>query len=312
MLRNLIFMLSLSVGSVAFANGSRVNTCINALQYYFLAPYGQAQAICLQNSSNDFLNCMENKAATTNLDITEVVPMCSRKVHTTPKFNTCEARLQKDARMSYDLSLRTCQWDSSSVMISCIIDVSNQARFHPTHALQYCAFAKSQYPQQMNYFKSCVAQYAPNSHGSYLPYHLVHSTVQHCHDRITGVYVEPVLPPVETRRPKPVQIPPRQTRPESQPAYPYYPEQQVQPVFPTHPQQPQPQVYPQPQQQVQPEPQQPAVQPEPTVKPSQIKTGTVTKVPVPVEIKVQESSKPEVTDQPLQSESTSNAESLPL
>jgi len=47
--------------------------------------------------------------------------------------------------------------------------------------------------------------------------------------------------------------------------------------------------------------------------PAQKQTGGVpSKVPTPVEIKVQESSKPKVVDRPIRSESNSNVESLPL
>lgn len=297
MLKNLVLMLVVATGSWAYAQNSGVRFCIDSLQYSYLAPYNVALGICSQNSSREFVRCMNEKSETTNLEITEVVPQCSRRVQVASTFGTCESKLQTEARMEYNLSRRVCHRDNSVSTIDCIVDLSQNARFHPEHATQYCLFAKTQYPNKMDTFRSCVIS---NSHKGYD----VFSAVENCDDRITGRYVEPV------RRPRPMDVPNRGYQERQQPNpnnYPQYPPPSVsygddreggQPGSQTVQPQPQPQ-------------QPPQAQPEPALEEPKKKTGT-SKVPVPVEIKVQESSKPKVEDKPLDSQSTENAEELPL
>lgn len=277
MLKGLMFILGvLLTGGPALASGSSLDLCVNSLQYHYLANYNEALDICRQDSSPNFLQCMEKKARATSLDVTDVAPACSKKVKVKSAFGTCEAQMQIQAEMTYDRSVQICAWDSSPLMQGCIIDLVQKARFHSEHAIQYCGFAGYNYRSSIPYFKKCIIVQSDKGYG-------VQESVQYCHDRILGV-------PLPSNRTEGV------SRPDKS--------QEVKPI----PSQ-QPEVVSTPKESPAATEELKAVESPETPK---NKTGISKKVPTPVEIKVQESSKPEMEDQPLDSGSTSNAESLPI
>lgn len=365
MLKNILITFSMLVGSSAFA-ASNYDICMDSLTYHFLANYRQSSSICKQNSSPKFVKCMEKKAVTTNLHVTDAAPECSKQVKATSVFNTCESRLQVYTQMSDERSVQVCQWDPSPLMQSCIIDLVQKARFHEEHAVQYCAFANSEYRREIPRFKMCVIDQSRRGYD-------VYSSVASCHDYIMNGGRWIVTEPEPRPRPRPDRRDSRNDRnnreegqrqydrTEEDSRYSRTQSQQQAPVR-TQPQtQSQPQVVEQRTRRTQQMPPAERSQTvrtypvesypanentEPTVvveerevvreqptrgettrpaqsetntseekkkQPEKNKTGaTSSKVPAPVEIKVQESSKPKVEDQPLDSESTENAESLPI
>ncbi len=284
MLKVLMIIWGLMLGAQAYAS-SPVQSCMDSLQYHFLANRQEAHAICKQDSSAKFLNCMEQKAYATSQDISVSASQCSQKVKLASPYQTCEANMQIYARMSYDRAVQICHWDRSDVMQVCLMDLAQKARFHSEHAIQYCAFASHNYREKLPFFTNCVVN---NSRQGYK----VVDAVQLCHNRILGIDV-----PVQKPRPKPAPKPNPKVEVEVSPGRPVNPGVGVDPT-------------PNPAGKV-------IIAPAPstggTSADSQKQTGVSQKVPTPVEIKVQESSELEILDdQPLDSGSTSNAESLPI
>ena len=170
--------------------------------------------------------------------------------------------------MNEDRSRQICDWDPSTLMQNCIVDLVRQARFHSEHAIQYCGFANTEYRNKIPSFVACVIDNARRGYD-------VYSNVRMCDDEMTrGRRYKPH--PVETRP-----VNPRQ-------------DTGVQPTPETRPVQPVPQKKPQ------------------ESKPEPARTSGGRKVPTPVDIKIEESSNPDVNDQPINTGSTSNSEALPM
>ncbi len=298
MLKSLIFIaISWMTFSTAHAQNARYQSCVNSLEYYFLASQAEAHTVCRQNSSPDFMQCMVHRAKNSNMHVLEAAPKCSSfKVEIpveTKKPNyvnlkSCPSKLQMRARMSDRRAKQICDWDSSPVMQNCLIDLVEQARCISENAIRYCGFANTEYRAKIPQFAKCVIDQSKKGYD-------VHTNVKRCDSLMYYGKFPESMPVPQT--PAPQSYPPK-----TQPQYPQYPQN---PQYPL----PSPQM---------PEvvtPTQPVVIPDvvivpPVVQPAPNTPGRT--VPTPVDIKIEGSSNIEVNDQPIETGSTSNSESLPL
>lgn len=277
MLKGLFFVLLSGMTFSAYAQTSQYEACMGSLEYYYLASRSEATTVCRQNSSPEFMQCMVHRAENSNIHVLDAALKCSRTRMRIPvestdpnyvNFRSCPSKLQMRARMEDRRARQICEWDPSSLMQNCIVDLVEQARFHSEHAIQYCAFANEQYRRKIPHFVACVID---NSQRGYD----VYSNVVRCDNELTHGRVT---------KPKPRQD--EQPEPKYEPRYPEKSEQPGQ--VETKPKAPEAKTS-----------QEPA-------------SSSGRKVPTPVEIKIEASSNPEVNDQPIETGSTSNSESLPL
>jgi hypothetical protein len=277
MLKSLMFVFISAMTFSAHAQNSQYDECMDKLEYYFLASNSEATTVCRQNSTPSFMRCMVQRAQDSNIHVLDAAPKCSSTRVRIPidpnepnytNFRSCPAKLQARAHMKLERANQICDWDSTPVMQNCILDLTEQARFHSEHAVQYCAFAIGEYPKKVPNFVSCVIDNSKRGFD-------VYSNVMNCDARLT----HGTLPKAK----------PRHEKPQPEPRYePNYPTKPGGPDF-----EPEPETR-------NPKDQQPAPK------------KTDRKVPTPVEIKIEGSSNPEVNDQPINTGSTGNSESLPL
>lgn len=321
MLKSLIIVVLTGMAFSAHARMSDYDFCMNNMKYYFLASDSEATTVCRQNSTPEFTKCMVMKSKNSNDHVLEAAPQCSRPKLNIPiekkdsnyvNLKSCPSKLQMRARMSQFRSRQICEWDSTPIMQTCLIDLVEKARFHSEHAIQYCGFAKSEYRNKIPQFTACLIS---NSKRGYD----VYSNVMNCDARITGTYVAPrterrpepqpeVRPRPEPRpeaRPKPMPMPKNDPRPNPVPQDDGY-DTDYEPAYPTQPETRYP---------TQPEvrtPARPEVRTVPSEEPAPKSPSNGRTVPSPVDIKIEQSSKPEVNDQAVETGTTSNSESLPL
>lgn len=186
-----LILLTLALGISQFASAqSSSNTCVTDLMYSFHATATEAQQICAINSSAVFLKCMEHKSTTTQLDVHSAAVACDSKFknvqqNSTLQYvnsNTCEVRLQVGARMRPRRSIDICKWDSSEVMLSCLIQIVQKAQWHSEHALQYCDFANQNYRRHIPQFVQCVTTHPLRSKN-------IEKTAQSCHESILDIII---------------------------------------------------------------------------------------------------------------------------
>jgi len=298
-----VFKFILLSALLGISAQSSANSCVTDLMFNFKATATEAQHICSINSSKVFLKCMDHKSLTTQLDVHSAAVKCDSKFKkaVTPSgaqyvnFNTCEARLQAGARMSPRRSFEICQWDSSDVMMSCLMNIVQKAGWHSEHAIQYCDFANQNYRSQIPKFVQCVSTHPMRSQS-------VVETAQSCHDSILDIIIPRTqprvreLPPVYDAKPTVIiRQQPEVVTSQSE-------------VVTSQPEvivnQPEVVVKDQPVEKVQPV----VVETKP-----ETKKVVTEKVPTPIKINVQESAKPEeIVDQPTKKDSSTNSEILPL
>ncbi len=314
MLKSLIFVFLSGMAFSAHARMSDYDFCMNNMKYYFLASDSEATTVCRQNSSPEFTKCMVMKAKNSNDHVLEAAPQCSRPKLNIPiekndsnyvNLKSCPSKLQMRARMNQFRSRQICEWDSTPVMQICLVDLVEKARFHSEHAIQYCGFAKSEYRNKIPQFTACLIS---NSKKGYD----VYSNVMNCDARLTGTYIPPrseprSRPEVRTEprsEPKPKKDPRPSPIPQDDgydtdydPYYPNRPEVRTNPT--TRPE-------------VRTSPTRPEVRSEPSESTTPKNPSNGRTVPSPVDIKIEQSSTPEVNDQAVETGTTSNSESLPL
>ncbi len=281
MLKSLILIFSLSIGYSAFAQSS-YETCVKSLKYYYLASQAEADVVCRQDSSESFLKCMVREGINTNHHVLSVAPFCTQKRMNLPldssdptynNFYSCSGNLQSHAYMESSRARQICQWDSSPTMQFCLVSLVGQAGFHPEHAIQYCSFANTEYRNKIPEFVSCAIRNAQQGLD-------VYSNVVSCDQQITHPTPPTSVEPTQTTQ-QPQQYTPPTVHPTQKP--------EVKDQTPVD---------------------QKTKSNNSTEKTAEKPSGR--KVPTPVEIKIEKSSKPNVKDQPLNTGSTSNSESLPL
>ena len=79
-------------------------------------------------------------------------------------------------------SVEICQWDSSEVMLSCLIQIVQKAQWHSEHALQYCDFANQNYRRHIPQFVQCITTHPLRSKN-------IEKTAQSCHESILDVVI---------------------------------------------------------------------------------------------------------------------------
>lgn len=280
MKKSILFFITFGFARILMAQSS-VDVCANNLKIWFSANTYESQSICKENSSPTFIKCMEKKSQTSSQDVVTSSHDCDRRsTHSEHpirdtryiSFQSCEGELQASARMRPDRAHQICRWNSTPVMISCIVNLARKANWHSEHAIQYCDFANQSYAKEIPNFVKCVIQEAPRGLG-------VEKTAQACHDRILDRLI-----PGRRQRQEP-QPSPRTERPDPRV------EQNPTVIYQELPAVTQP------------------TQPSVVVDEKRVRTV----VPTPVEIRVQESAKPEViNDQKAQADSSSNSENLPV
>lgn len=285
-------LLTVAIGISNYSNAqSSSQTCVSDLMYNFRATATEALQICSVNSSKVFLKCMDHKSLTTQLDVHSAAVQCDSKfkrIQNTPtnqyvNFSSCSARLQVGARMRPRRSVEICDWDSSELMIGCMIQIVQKAGWHSEHAIQYCGFANQNYRNQIPRFVKCVTTHPLRSKN-------VEQTAQACHDSILDIIIPLQKPRVRKT----------QTSIVSDDSVP------VSDSIPVVVEAKTPEVV------VVVEPTRPTEESKASVEEQNKKVVTET-VPTPVKIQVQESAKAEeVVDQPSDANSTSNSEVLPL
>lgn len=284
MLKNLIFIFLTWITFSAHAqNNSSYNVCMNTLMdSEFMANKSEAHTVCSQNSSPDFMKCMNQRAATSNIHVLDAAIRCSPRALNIPlqtqdpnyiNFRSCPVKLQMRTGINNQRAQQICNWDSTPLVQNCIFDLIEKAQFHGEHAVQYCSFANREYRNKIPQFVTCLIDNANQGYD-------VYSRVLKCDREM--LYGKP-------RRLEPQPHVEQHSVPQYDPNY-------------TPPKQPDtnPTPIPAPEVKTPPSNEQPAPKP------------STRKVPIPVEIKIEASSKPEVKDQPVETGSTSNSESLPL
>jgi hypothetical protein len=283
-LKFILLTVAIGISNFSYAQSSS-KSCVSDLMYNFRATATEANQICSINSSAVFLKCMDHKLLTTQLDVHSAAVQCDSKfkrVQQEPtnqyvNFNSCSARLQVGARMSPRRSVEICDWDSSEVMMSCLIQIVQKAGWHSEHAIQYCDFANQNYRKHIPRFVKCVTTHPLRSKS-------VEQTAQACHDSILDIIIPLAKPRVKNERPPVTVTTVEQT-----------PHVTVETKTPDV---------------VVVEPQRPVVTIQDQTENKKVVTETV---PTPIKIQVQESAKPEeIVDQPVEKDSTSNSEVLPL
>lgn len=300
MLKSLMFVFISAMTFSAFAQNSQYDDCMDKLEYYYLASHSEATTVCRQNSSPGFMYCMVRTAQETNMHVLDAAPRCSATRVRIPieskdpsytNFKSCPSKLQARAHMSYERANQVCDWDHTDITQNCILDLTEKAGFHPEHSVQYCAFANSEYRNKVPKFVKCAIENSRIGHD-------VYTTVMICDEQM--VYGNRRRPsPRYDEQPRYDQPAPRY---DEQPRYePNYNSQ-----YPNTPPN---------SQQVQPDDQQDQTEIKPETKTSKTKPAPKKadrKVPTPVAIKIEGSSNPEVNDQPINTGTTDNSESLPL
>jgi hypothetical protein len=283
MLKSLLFIV-LSTGTFsAFAldkasteskqGDNQYGVCSNAMKYYFLASDSEAKTVCSQNSSPAFIGCMTNYGQNTNMHILEAAPKCSAGTR-------MRIPLQTDDPTYINLN-------------SCPSRMQIYARMTDNRANQICNWDSSpvmqncliDLVQRAHFHSEHAIQYCGFASAEYrnkIP-NFVACVVDNAQHGYTDVYSNVVKcddemmghvvhPPIK-HKDQPIVV------------------QQSPPVV---------------------KDQQPVVKaPEVQEEPAKPAAGP-RKVPTPVEIKIEDSSKPEVKDQPIDTGSTSNSESLPM
>lgn len=283
-------LLTLALGLSQFSNAqSSSKTCVTDLMYNFRATATEATQICSINSSAVFLKCMDHKLESTQLDVHSAAVQCDSKfkrVQNNPtnqyvNFKSCSSRLQVGARMSPRRSVQICEWDSTEVMMGCLINIVQKAGWHFEHAIQYCDFANQNYRKHIPKFVQCISTHPLRSQS-------VEAVAQSCHDSILDIIIPRSQPRVKKEQSQVVQ---KDTKPvvvENRPNVVVEDRPVViveNSVTPT------------------------------VINPEQSETKKVVTetVPTPIKIQVQESAKAEeIVDQPVEKDSTTNSEVLPL
>ncbi len=202
----LIFML-LTVGSVPLLMAqSSQEFCQQHLRYWFSSTTVESQQVCTREYKPEFFVCMEKRARTTSQDVITAAHGCDPRstLSSVPiqdpfyfSVKSCPGRLQAGAQMRPRRALEVCQWDAREVMIQCLIGLTTKAGFHSEHSLQYCRFAKDNYPKELLNFVTCAAQESKKGLGTY-------GVAQACHDQILEKLIagaspaQPEVPPTRT------------------------------------------------------------------------------------------------------------------
>lgn len=281
MKKSFLFFITFGFARILMAQSS-VDVCANNLQVWFSALPYEAQSICKENSSPKFMKCMENKKNTSSQDVVTSSHDCDRRsTHSEHpirdtryiSFQSCEGELQASARMRSDRAHQICRWSYDKPGM--VSCIVNLAKRANWHSEHAI--------QYCDFANQSYRKEIPNFVKCVIqeaPRGLgVEKTAQACHDRI----LDRLIPGRrQISAPKPL---PRTERPdqsiEQNPTVIY----QELPVV-TQPTQP-------------------------SVVVDEKRVRTV--VPTPVEIRVQESAKPEViNDQKAQADSSSNSENLPV
>lgn len=278
MKKSILFFITFGFAKILMAQSS-VDVCSNNLKMWFSANTYESQSICKENSSAAFMKCMQNKSQTSSQDVVTSSHDCDRR-------STHSEHPIRDPRY---ISFQSCEGE-----------LQVGARMRPDRAHQICRWNSKpvmiscivNLARRANWHSEHAIQYCDFANHSYskeIPNFVkcviqeatrglgVERTAQDCHDRI----LDRLIP---GRRQKPAPQP-RTERPEpgvdQNPNVIYQePPAVVQPTLPS-------------------------------VIVDEKKVRTV--VPTPVEIRVQESARPEViSDQKVQPDSSSNSENLPM
>jgi hypothetical protein len=178
-------LLTVGIVPLLMAQSSR-DYCHQHLRYWFSATEVESQQICSNELKPEFFGCMENRARTSSQDVVTAANHCDPKSTVSVKpiqepfyfsVKSCPGRLQAGASMRPRRALEVCQWDSREVMIKCLVGLTTHAGFHSEHSLQYCRFAKENYPNELLNFVSCAGREARKGKGTF-------ATAQACHDYI--------------------------------------------------------------------------------------------------------------------------------
>ena len=210
MLKSLIFSILTGMTFSAYAQNSQMEVCLQKMKSEFLASNSEAQVVCSQDSSPQFVSCMVQRANNSNIHVLDAAPICSRRKVKVPvntadetynNFKSCPSKLAIGARMRTDRAREICDWDSSSLMQSCLIDLVEKAGFHSEHAIQYCGFANSEYRSKIPQFVSCVISNARRGFFTY-------ENVLDCDDKIVrGITIrsqpQPEVRPTPEVKPAP-------------------------------------------------------------------------------------------------------------
>ena len=290
----------------AHAQGSQYDDCMDKLEYYFLASHSEATTVCRQNSSPGFMFCMVRTAQESNMHVLDAAPRCSATRVRIPlekpndptytNFRSCPSKLQARAHMDYQRANEICDWDNTDITQNCILDLVEKAGFHSEHAVQYCSFANNEYRNKVPKFVKCAIENSRIGHD-------VYTTVMICDSEM--VYGKRRSNP----RPAPRSEQPRyddQPRYDNQPRYEPNNNSSYDPNYNNG------QPYPN-DQDVQPDYRRDQPETKPEVKKEKPATKKADRtVPTPVAIKIEGTSNPEVSDQPINTGTTDNSESLPL
>lgn len=280
MKKSILFFITFGFVKILMAQSS-VDVCSNNLKVWFSANTYESQSICKENSSPAFMKCMEKKSQTSSQDVVTSSHDCDRR-------STHSEHPIRDTRY---LSFQSCEGELQA-----------GARMRPDRAHQICRWNSKpvmiscivNLVKQASWHSEHAIQYCDFANQSYpreIPNFVkcviqeaprglgVEKTAQACHDRI----LDRLIP---GRRKKPAPQPlPRTERP--------------QPGVEQNPSV----IYHEPPAVIQPS--------QPSVVVDEKKVRTV--VPTPVEIRVQESARPEeINDQKVQPDSSSNSENLPV
>ncbi len=280
MLKNLVYVfLTWVTFSSAHAQNSQYNVCVNSLKYHFLASQPEAATVCRQNDRPDFLQCMAHRAKNSNIHVLDAAIKCSQ----------VNVRIPLQAEDSRYINLRSCP---SKLQMG--------ARMNDDRARQICDWDSSAIMQnclidlveRAQFHSEHAIQYCGFANKEYrnkIPQFVscvinnsrkgydVYSNVVSCDLDLSGRRVTKPQPRVN-----------------EQPEPRYEPDYQI-------PSTRQPEVK---------APAESEVKTAPQEQPASTASGR--KIPTPVEIKIEGSSNPEIKDQPIDTGSTSNSESLPL
>jgi hypothetical protein len=275
MLKSLFFFVILMMGLSVHAGATDYERCASHLDYYFLASESESRTVCSQNSSPAFVQCMVDKGTRSSIDVLDAAAQCGGRRMKIP-VEIPGQNYNNFKSCPSKLQVNTGMAKNRAEQI-CQWDPSDLMQNCLADLVQKARFHSEHAIQYCGFaakeYRNKIPQFVSCVINNSFRGYDVYSNVANCDYQIAGGKV--IVKPQPRSQDK---WEPQQPAEPSQPPY-YNDNEKTQPEV---------------------------------VAPAQPARPSNRKVPVPVEIKIEESSNPEVADKNLDTGSTSNSDSLPL